>query len=96
MQSGNPNPNPVSPTYSMSSTSASASKLSFSKAGKGVLAASKLTSLGASTGGLGSNKTIAPPRPPALVAAIERDNMTDLLKKNDDYFNRVINSQVSL
>lgn len=79
--------NPVSPTYSMSS----ASKLSFSKAGKGVLAASKLASLGTS---INTSKTIAPPRPPALVAAVERDNMADLLKKNDDYFNRVINSQV--
>lgn len=40
-----------------------------------------------------STKTIPPAKPPTLLLSVERDNMDELLKKNNEYFSRVVASQ---
>jgi hypothetical protein len=40
-----------------------------------------------------STKTIPPAKPPTLMLSVERDNLDELLKKNSEYFTRVVASQ---
>lgn len=76
-----------SSTYSTAPPGASASKSSvFAKA------ANRSVGGGSVSSGVLS-KSVAPPRPPALVAAVERENLESLLRKNQEYFAKVTASQ---
>lgn len=40
------------------------------------------------------SKIVVPPKAPALLSAVERENFDELLRRNEDYFSRVMASQV--
>ena len=70
----------------MTASTASTNKLSLLKASKAIVNANRVASQL-------SSKVTPPPRAPALLAAVERDHLDDLLKKNSEYFGRIVASQ---
>ena len=86
-QSGVYTPSNMSVASTTNSTLNSANKISLMKATKSIINTNRAVSQ------FTHSKLVAPPRAPALLASVERDNLDDLLKKNNEYFSRVLSSQ---